>query len=76
MHSLHAVADVTKIEAAISSLPPGVKRLLAAANVDLAGKRIGIADLDRKLASAERMSSVLDRLTLKVGLARANLIEG
>jgi hypothetical protein len=62
-----------KIEAAIQSLPSGVKRLLAAANVDLAGKKIGVADLDRRLASAERMST-LDKLALKVGLERQGIL--
>jgi hypothetical protein len=41
MHSLHAVAEKStfSIEAAISSLPPNVKRLMAAADIVLAARR-------------------------------------
>jgi hypothetical protein len=62
-----------KIEAAILSLPPNVKRLLAAADISLAGNTIGVADIDRKLAAASRLSNT-DRLTVKVGLNRAGLL--
>jgi hypothetical protein len=70
---IHAIATTdTKIEAAISSLPPTTRRLLAAADVSLTGK-ISVADLDRKLAAAERLS-VLDRLAVKVGLEKSGLL--
>lgn len=71
MHSLHAVAD-TKIEAAILALPPNVKRLAAAANLELVGK-ISVADVDRKLAASTRLTT-LDKLQIKIGLNRAGVL--
>jgi hypothetical protein len=73
MH-INAVTDTTtKIEAAIDHLPPNVRRLLASADVNLGGKTISVADIDRKLAASERLST-LDKLALKLGLNRAGLL--
>jgi hypothetical protein len=71
---IHAIADRENfnLSAAVSSLSPTVRRLMASANVSLTGK-IGVADLDRKLATAERLS-VLEKLTLKVGLEKSGLL--
>jgi len=70
---IHAVTDTTKIEASILALPPNVRRLMAAADVVLAGKTISVAEIDRKLAASERLSTI-DKLTLKLGLNRGGLL--
>jgi hypothetical protein len=72
--ALNAVASTDlKIEAAIASLPKNVTRMLAGADINLIGK-IGVADLDRRLAAATRLTNT-DRLTIKIGLNRAGLLD-
>ena len=63
-----------KIEAAIASLPPNVRRLMASADVVLAGKTISVADLDRKLAGSGDRMPTIDKLTFKLGLNCACLL--
>jgi hypothetical protein len=69
--TLNAVADLD-IKAAVDRLPKNVTRLLAAADVALVGK-IGVADLDRRLAKADRLTN-MDRLQIKIGLERAGIL--
>jgi hypothetical protein len=71
---IHAVTDqaALKIEAAILALPPNVKRLAAAANLELVGK-LTVAQVDAKLAAAARLTT-MDRLQIKIGLNRAGLL--
>jgi hypothetical protein len=71
---ISAIADRENfnLSAAVSSLSPTVRRLMASANVSLTGK-ISVHDLDAKLATAERMSTV-EKLTLKIGLERQGLL--
>jgi hypothetical protein len=78
MH-INAVTDpaTLKIEAAISSLPPNVRRLMTLADINLGGKTISVADIDRKLAASDasdRRMSTIDKLSLKLGLNRAGLL--
>jgi hypothetical protein len=74
--SLHAVAadPQLSIQATIDALPRFVKRLMAEANVGLAGKRISVAEIDRQLNASGRLSAQ-DRIALKLSLERAKLLE-
>lgn len=70
--AIRAVTDI-EIQAAVQKLPPNVKRLAAAADIALTSK-LTVAQVDAALAKAPRLS-VTDRLSLKVGLERAGLLD-
>jgi hypothetical protein len=72
IHAIATDAKPTAIEAAILSLPANVRRLAAAADLQLVGK-LTVAQVDAKLAAATRLTNT-DRLTIKIGLNRAGLL--
>lgn len=63
--------DVLAIKAAGEKLGRDVKRLMVSASLVIDGKRLTVAEVDRQLAGSRL--SVTERLTLKVGLERAEL---
>ena len=71
---ISAVIDTkpTAIEAAIQSLSRPILRLMASANVELPKAKIQLAALNHQLS--ELNLSTLQKLELKIGLTRANLI--
>ncbi len=73
--AIHAVADeaALAIKAAAAKLGPDVKRLMASASVIVDGKKLTVAEVDAKLAGSRL--SVTERLTLKIGLTRAGLLD-
>lgn len=72
---INAVTDENafSISAAIDRLPPNIKRLMASAGVDLAGKKISVGALDAQLRAAERITTH-ERLMLKVSLNHSGLL--
>ncbi len=51
--TINAVADKEfSIEAAVEKLPPNIRRLMASANLNLGGKKISTAEIDRQLEAS------------------------
>lgn len=72
MLAINAVSTDLTIKTAIEKLPANAVRLMAAADVDLAGKAISVSEIDRKLA-ASRLSTI-EKLQLKIQLNRSGLL--